>query len=724
MAIASELAILLSLKDQASAGLKAASNNADSFGERFKKAGLIAGGALIGAGVAAAGMAVASVKAFADAGDAALEMSQRTGLSTEAISELSHAADMSGTSIEGLEVSVRRMQQTIFDAEQGTGEAVDALGQLGFKIEDLAGLAPEEQFNRLAGAVANIEDPTRKAALAVDIFGRSGTSMLPMLADGAAGLEAMRQEARDLGIVIGQEAAEAADRFNDNLVSLGAAFDGIKFQVAQELLPTLDALVVSISAGLPMAIEMLKPALGFLGDALKFIAGDAANLKTNLDILSGGHEELARAIGITSEEMQKEADRLAELSSEAWKRVFEIAGLATGNDELALSFQRSGLSVGEFRAKLEMAAVDAQAAASRMRDLEGSIGATGSAADTYAGFIASAAAATRDLGAAAAETASYVDELLTLQRERAAIRATEESMGLLGGRIEWTAEAWTKYAQEAADALTPGPGLLERYGASAEQLGENIVSAETAVRSFGGGSSGAAQDVEELAAAIERVDEVLQRAHEPLLGLASQSRQIESALSAAGLKGDALKTAMQNLAFGGVVILDDSLVLLRARLIEAGLEGEQLQAVLNQMTAAANEAAAAADKVASAFDIGKAAKAGLFDVSEANVGALISEAQNLLEHGRTGRERALARSRLGALGVEGFQGGGVIPGPVGAPRLIMAHGGETVSPAGGAGNVSLTVHVAGSVVSERELTQAIRDQLVRLGRRNVDSGLN
>ncbi len=228
-------------------GLKSAENQVTGFGgflQRHEKAITLA----IGGMVAAVGvMAYKSIKAYAATGDAIQEMSQRTGLGTVAISELKYAAELSGSSMQGLEVSVRKMSQSIIDAESGLEASRRAFVAVGVTVESLMGLKPEEQFLKLATAIASVEDETRRTALAVDIFGRSGTQLLPMLADGAEGLNKMRQEAHDLGIVFSPEMADRASSMQDSFQKLEGALNGLKFAFAETAGPTVQGMVEDLT---------------------------------------------------------------------------------------------------------------------------------------------------------------------------------------------------------------------------------------------------------------------------------------------------------------------------------------------------------------------------------------------------------------------------------------------------------------------------------------------
>ena len=127
------------------------------------------------------------------------------------LSELKYAADLSGASVEALETSIRRMQRTVYDAGMGMKSAKDALAQLGLSVEMLKGMKPEDQFETIAESLSKVQDPTTRAALAMVIFGRSGTALLPMLEQGKAGIKAMREEAQKLGLTMSGEAAARAE---------------------------------------------------------------------------------------------------------------------------------------------------------------------------------------------------------------------------------------------------------------------------------------------------------------------------------------------------------------------------------------------------------------------------------------------------------------------------------------------------------------------------------
>ena len=216
-------------------GLRAAANKVKAFGTDIRDIGM----KMAGVGIAVMTPLLAASKNFGKVGHDIALMSRRTGIGVEALSELGYAADMSGVDLETFEVGVRRMQKAISAAADGSGEAQSKLANLGLTVADLANLSPEQQFKLIADRMASISNPTEKAAAAMQIFGRSGTMLIPMLDKGAAGIEAFQQKARALGLTISTKDALAAEDFHDTLETLWKTVQRGVFAVGAALAPAL-----------------------------------------------------------------------------------------------------------------------------------------------------------------------------------------------------------------------------------------------------------------------------------------------------------------------------------------------------------------------------------------------------------------------------------------------------------------------------------------------------
>jgi hypothetical protein len=208
-------------------GLRSASRQMQSFGMGIAKIG----GGMMAAGGAVLGPLLTMTKQFADAGSALFDMSGRTGVSVEKLQTLGYAAQMTGVDMAGLEGAIRKMQKN------------------GFSVD---------QMGAIADKLAAIEDPTKRAQAAMKIFGKTGTSMLPMLAGGAKGLAEFQATAERLGLVLSTKDAAAADTLGDAIDTLWGSFKGIRNQIGAALAPTLTKLATTLSENLVWAIEWVK----------------------------------------------------------------------------------------------------------------------------------------------------------------------------------------------------------------------------------------------------------------------------------------------------------------------------------------------------------------------------------------------------------------------------------------------------------------------------------
>ncbi|MGV6491391.1 hypothetical protein ACTUVK_000554 [Stenotrophomonas rhizophila] len=210
-----------------------------SIGVGFTAIAGVVGGAL--SAIASVDAAIAGLNNAINAADRIDELSARFSISTETLSGWGYAAKMTGSDLEGLVGIIPKFSKNIADASKAGSEADKTFKALGISVKDQAGnlrsfedLLPEVQ-NRFAG----ISNETTKTALAMQLFGKSGSEFLEFLSLGADGMRTMEERARSLGIVIDADTAGAAAEFNDRVDDLRAATQGWFTQLAGELLPTL-----------------------------------------------------------------------------------------------------------------------------------------------------------------------------------------------------------------------------------------------------------------------------------------------------------------------------------------------------------------------------------------------------------------------------------------------------------------------------------------------------
>jgi len=183
------------------------------------------------------------VRQYVETGDMIHKMALRTGFAAETLSELAYAADISGADITMLEKGVKKMSKTIVDASYGLETYLRVFRSLGLEVNDLLKMSPEEQFMKIGAAIADMEDDTLRTAAAVDVFGRSGTMLLPLFKEGAEGIEKLRKEAHTLGIIFDEEAAAKAAKLKDAQTALKGSVQGLSIAILNDLIPVITDVV-------------------------------------------------------------------------------------------------------------------------------------------------------------------------------------------------------------------------------------------------------------------------------------------------------------------------------------------------------------------------------------------------------------------------------------------------------------------------------------------------
>lgn len=205
------------------------------------RAGKILGTAIAaGAGIAAAAL-IASTKAAIDNADAIRDMSIRVGISTETLSAYGYAAKQTGTDIDELGKGLLRLSKNAAAALDPKSRQANLFEALGVDVKDAEGnlVSLQKIVPQVADAFSQLEDGTTKTALSLELFGRSGANLTEFLNQGGDGLDDFRKKAEELGIVISQDTADAADEFNDLLGDIKVQASGLGLSIAQQLLPSL-----------------------------------------------------------------------------------------------------------------------------------------------------------------------------------------------------------------------------------------------------------------------------------------------------------------------------------------------------------------------------------------------------------------------------------------------------------------------------------------------------
>ena len=257
-----------------------------------------------------------AVSAFTELSSQLTDLSKKTGIGVEGLQKLKFAAEQNGVSLEAVTKGVTMLGDRLVSGDKS---AVSALQTLGLSFDQLRTMAPDQMFTEVARAVGQVENPMERAKLAMDLFGRSGQELLPILSQDFVDLT---RKAEDLGLVLSEDVVQAGDELGDAWDVLKAQGMALIAQVLKPFIPlvlqlmhafmklaqTVGPLVSGLFKGIQQAFLSVAIAIDsfllrlveagqripLLGKHLGFLSGAADWLKKDIQ---GAMEQFARMNG-------------------------------------------------------------------------------------------------------------------------------------------------------------------------------------------------------------------------------------------------------------------------------------------------------------------------------------------------------------------------------------------------------------------------------------------
>lgn len=209
------------------------------------------------------------------------KLGKKLGTTTEFLSRMKFVSEQSGLAFEGLATGFTMMQRNIGDAAEGVGEAKQAFESLGISAEKLLQLSLEDQFMMIATELANTKNATTRTQIAMDIFGRAGSSLNQILKDG---IVSMKELAKTTPNVITQEDADRIASYNDNMNLLKRNIQGKMIPVLAKLAEKINELFFAEDQAKLSQLEKMLDKTEKRFDSF-LLKGRIKNLKTEIALI-------------------------------------------------------------------------------------------------------------------------------------------------------------------------------------------------------------------------------------------------------------------------------------------------------------------------------------------------------------------------------------------------------------------------------------------------------
>ena len=393
---------------------------------------------------------VRAIKSTVEYRDRIAKLSRATGVSVEELSALGFAAERSGASMEAVTRGLRGLFRRMQDVKDGLTEGKRAFEQLGVQVLNADGTMRDgtQVLMDVADAISRMRSDTEKAAIAQEIFGRSGVELVPLLEQGRSGIEDLRKEAERLGIVFDEKAAREAEAAADAMTNLNTAVTALKQNIAQNAMPAIVFLANALT-GSRISLEQTT-------DRLESLRKQYGSQEEQLKRIEREEKYLAslRQMGMSADIIRKQEEYVKQL-----KDVYEQTyGTADAEDKLGTNRKSTAAvtaktltvesALAELRKRERESAIRAEA--ERLYRLEKSAEAIKRYSETVIGQVAPATIRL------ASSTGLFVDNV---ERGAEISPWLADVVNDVGKGMEWAKRMAEDFSQRLADALIYGRDL-------------------------------------------------------------------------------------------------------------------------------------------------------------------------------------------------------------------------------------------------------------------------
>ena len=179
--------------------------------------------------------------------DALAKTAGKIGTTTEALSALQYAGQLTGVEVNTMNMALQRFTRRASEAAVGTGEAKGALRELGVDARELVRLPLDQRMLVLADAFEGVQGESNKLRLAFKLFDSEGAALVNTLGQGREGLAQMLGEAQTLGLVMTSDAAAGVESANDAITRMMSVSKGLVSQFTAALAPAIEFVANSLT---------------------------------------------------------------------------------------------------------------------------------------------------------------------------------------------------------------------------------------------------------------------------------------------------------------------------------------------------------------------------------------------------------------------------------------------------------------------------------------------
>lgn len=192
--------------------------------------------------------------------DDMLTLSVQTGISLETLQKLNYAAPLVDVDLQTMTSAMSKLTKEMGNMDKNGVKAGDAITKLGLTIYDSSGKlkSSEDMFWEIIYALGQIENPTERDALAMELFGKSAQELNPLIEASTKGIRELGEEAESMGVILSDEALATLGEYQNSLDRFNNVWAGFKNQLGANVSGLFQPFVDDATSAVAQVNNLLK----------------------------------------------------------------------------------------------------------------------------------------------------------------------------------------------------------------------------------------------------------------------------------------------------------------------------------------------------------------------------------------------------------------------------------------------------------------------------------
>lgn len=237
-------------------------------------------------------------RSMSDVGEQIERMTRMTGMSAEGVQQFQNAVAVMGGDAESAGMSLIRLERNVADAAQGIGNSAQAFQRLGVSMNTLKSGDVSAVLAEMADQLERTADGANKTSAMLEVAGRGGAQLIPILDGGRQGLEALQEAVGATGVTLSEDLIEKFSASAEAIKLMDMSSKALHQSLYAALEPALDAVAAGLTSMNENATKSIDSGSG-LADVMHFLGAVIDGVVAAVDALATAFKALFDvAVGI------------------------------------------------------------------------------------------------------------------------------------------------------------------------------------------------------------------------------------------------------------------------------------------------------------------------------------------------------------------------------------------------------------------------------------------